>query len=95
MTGFTRGGGVTSNFTFVWLIMTQLRKKAFFFLLVFLANISAREKTIMRLCWMTNEMMVRGAKSAKIGKTLTGYLILCADGEEGGWVDQTFNKVSI
>ena len=40
-------------------------------------------------------MMVRGAKSAKIGKTLTGYLILSADGEEGGWVDQTFNKVSI
>ena len=29
---------------------------------------------------MTNEMMVRRAKSAKIGKTLTAYLILSADG---------------
>ena len=33
---------------------------------------------------MTNEMMVRGAKSAKIGKTLTGYLILSADGGRVG-----------
>ena len=33
---------------------------------------------------MTNEMMVRRAKSAKIGKTLTAYLILGADGGEGG-----------
>ena len=36
---------------------------------------------------MTNEMMVRGAKSAKIGKTLTGYLILCADGGRVGGPD--------
>ena len=28
---------------------------------------------------MTNEIMVRRAKSAKIGKTLTAYLILSAD----------------
>ena len=34
---------------------------------------------------MTNEMMVRRAKSAKIGKTLTAYLILSADGWGGGW----------
>ena len=33
---------------------------------------------------MTNEMMVRRAKSAKIGKTLTAYLILGADGGGGG-----------
>ena len=36
---------------------------------------------------MTNEMMVRGAKSAKIGKTLTGYLILSADGGRVGGPD--------
>ena len=36
-----------------------------------------------RVSRMTNEMMVRRAKSAKIGKTLTAYLILSADG--GGW----------
>ena len=29
---------------------------------------------------MTNEIMVRRAKSAKIGKTLTAYLIPSADG---------------
>ena len=33
---------------------------------------------------MTNEMVVRRAKSAKIGKTLTAYLILSPDGGEGG-----------
>ena len=36
---------------------------------------------------MTNEMMVRGAKSAKIGKSLTGYLILSADGGRVGGPD--------
>ena len=36
---------------------------------------------------MTNEMMVRGAKSARIGKSLTGYLILSADGGRVGGPD--------
>ena len=36
---------------------------------------------------MTNETMVRGAKSGKIGKTLTGYLILSADGGRVGGPD--------
>ena len=43
---------------------------------------------------MTNEMMVRGAKSAKIGKSLTGYLILSADGGEGGWTRHSTKSVS-
>ena len=36
-----------------------------------------------RVSRMTNEMVVRRAKSAKIGKTLTAYLILSPDGGEG------------